>query len=291
MPLYFHNWLRKSWDVIKMMKNYYSEVWLLVEFNDKDIYDVLISDHDMMLILFKNVLMIFKRLSCFSLADNQMIVYFHVVSYQTQFEQLLMWPVLMYLSFSRLSCCSFEDCKLTTEWLLSRTRHRPKIAIVCGSGLGLLADSVSNKQIIRYEDIPNFPVSTGTGFMEVYQSWVNGTVYNFLSCSFLSFERNNPHSNATQYILVAICSNKEKDEVVDVMLIYIVWSFQSACWVYKMPLDKGVVGGNLKAQRFSFCPSLYCMVNKLCPAPGNMSYKMNNYCLWIKYYDWSKNSP
>ncbi|XP_016428090.1 purine nucleoside phosphorylase-like [Sinocyclocheilus rhinocerous] len=60
-------------------------------------------------------------------------------------------------------CCSFDDCKLTTEWLLSRTRHRPKIAIVCGSGLGLLADSVSNKQTFRYEDIPNFPVSTVPG--------------------------------------------------------------------------------------------------------------------------------
>uniref|UniRef100_A0A9J8D2T4 Purine nucleoside phosphorylase n=1 Tax=Cyprinus carpio carpio TaxID=630221 RepID=A0A9J8D2T4_CYPCA len=60
-------------------------------------------------------------------------------------------------------CCSFDDCKLTTEWLLSRTRHRPKIAIVCGSGLGLLADNVSNKQTFRYEDIPNFPVSTVPG--------------------------------------------------------------------------------------------------------------------------------
>ncbi|TRZ03107.1 hypothetical protein DNTS_029895 [Danionella cerebrum] len=60
-------------------------------------------------------------------------------------------------------CCSFDDCKLTTEWLLSHTRHRPKLAIVCGSGLGLLADSVSNKQCFRYEDIPNFPVSTVPG--------------------------------------------------------------------------------------------------------------------------------
>uniref|UniRef100_A0AAR2J114 purine-nucleoside phosphorylase n=1 Tax=Pygocentrus nattereri TaxID=42514 RepID=A0AAR2J114_PYGNA len=57
-------------------------------------------------------------------------------------------------------CCSFEHCKFTTEWLLSRTRHRPKIAVVCGSGLSLLAESVSNKQVFRYEDIPNFSVST-----------------------------------------------------------------------------------------------------------------------------------
>uniref|UniRef100_A0A671S9U0 Purine nucleoside phosphorylase n=1 Tax=Sinocyclocheilus anshuiensis TaxID=1608454 RepID=A0A671S9U0_9TELE len=54
------------------------------------------------------------------------------------------------------------DCVIL-KWLLSRTRHRPKIAIVCGSGLGLLADSVSNKQTFRYEDIPNFPVSTVPG--------------------------------------------------------------------------------------------------------------------------------
>uniref|UniRef100_A0A8C7NJ95 purine-nucleoside phosphorylase n=1 Tax=Oncorhynchus mykiss TaxID=8022 RepID=A0A8C7NJ95_ONCMY len=51
----------------------------------------------------------------------------------------------------------------TTEWLLSRTRHRPKIAVVCGSGLGLLADGVTNKEIFPYADIPNFPVSTVPG--------------------------------------------------------------------------------------------------------------------------------
>ncbi|XP_020353581.1 purine nucleoside phosphorylase 4b isoform X1 [Oncorhynchus kisutch] len=61
------------------------------------------------------------------------------------------------------SCCSFEDYNQTTEWLLSRTRHRPKIAVVCGSGLGLLADGVTNKEIFPYADIPNFPVSTVPG--------------------------------------------------------------------------------------------------------------------------------
>lgn len=60
-------------------------------------------------------------------------------------------------------CCSFEDCKQTTEWLLANTHHRPKIAVVCGSGLGLLADNVYDKEIVRYEDIPNFPISTVPG--------------------------------------------------------------------------------------------------------------------------------
>ncbi|KAI4873978.1 hypothetical protein NFI96_032062, partial [Prochilodus magdalenae] len=60
-------------------------------------------------------------------------------------------------------CCSFDECKFTTEWLLSRTRHRPKIAVICGSGLSLLAESATNKQVFRYEDIPNFSVSTVPG--------------------------------------------------------------------------------------------------------------------------------
>uniref|UniRef100_A0A672F682 Purine nucleoside phosphorylase n=1 Tax=Salarias fasciatus TaxID=181472 RepID=A0A672F682_SALFA len=59
------------------------------------------------------------------------------------------------------SCCSFEDYKLTTEWLMNQTSLRPKVAVICGSGLGLLADRVANKQAFRYQDIPNFPVSTG----------------------------------------------------------------------------------------------------------------------------------
>uniref|UniRef100_A0A8C9YDW6 Purine nucleoside phosphorylase n=1 Tax=Sander lucioperca TaxID=283035 RepID=A0A8C9YDW6_SANLU len=60
-------------------------------------------------------------------------------------------------------CCSFEDYKLTHEWLLNHTSHRPKVAVICGSGLGLLADRAANKQIFRYQDIPNFPVSTVEG--------------------------------------------------------------------------------------------------------------------------------
>uniref|UniRef100_A0AAY4BWC3 purine-nucleoside phosphorylase n=1 Tax=Denticeps clupeoides TaxID=299321 RepID=A0AAY4BWC3_9TELE len=60
-------------------------------------------------------------------------------------------------------CCSFDECKRTSDWLLSQTRYRPKIAVVCGSGLGLLAEYLTSKQAFRYEDIPNFPVCTVSG--------------------------------------------------------------------------------------------------------------------------------
>uniref|UniRef100_A0A3B3VI28 purine-nucleoside phosphorylase n=1 Tax=Poecilia latipinna TaxID=48699 RepID=A0A3B3VI28_9TELE len=61
------------------------------------------------------------------------------------------------------ACYSFDDYKLTTEWLQNQTRHRPKVAVICGSGLGLLAEAAAEKQTFRYQDIPNFPVSTVPG--------------------------------------------------------------------------------------------------------------------------------
>ncbi|XP_008428800.1 purine nucleoside phosphorylase-like isoform X2 [Poecilia reticulata] len=66
------------------------------------------------------------------------------------------------LSKGSSCCCSFDDYKLTTEWLQNQTRHRPKVAVICGSGLGLLAEAATDKQTFRYQDIPNFPVSTGS---------------------------------------------------------------------------------------------------------------------------------
>ena len=39
----------------------------------------------------------------------------------------------------------------------------PKIAIILGSGLGVLSDEFENKIIIKYSEIPNFPVSTVEG--------------------------------------------------------------------------------------------------------------------------------
>lgn len=38
---------------------------------------------------------------------------------------------------------------------------KPEIAIICGSGLGGLAELILNKTVIPYSDIPHFPKSTG----------------------------------------------------------------------------------------------------------------------------------
>lgn len=53
-----------------------------------------------------------------------------------------------------------DDAKTFIEQRLS---HKPKIALILGSGLGSLADKISNPIIIPYNDIPHFPISTVEG--------------------------------------------------------------------------------------------------------------------------------
>ncbi|NXW50193.1 PNPH phosphorylase, partial [Nyctiprogne leucopyga] len=57
----------------------------------------------------------------------------------------------------------YEVYKETADWLRARTAQRPKVAIICGSGLGGLADVLENKTVFLYEDIPHFPRSTVAG--------------------------------------------------------------------------------------------------------------------------------
>uniref|UniRef100_A0A8C9TS32 Purine nucleoside phosphorylase n=1 Tax=Scleropages formosus TaxID=113540 RepID=A0A8C9TS32_SCLFO len=55
------------------------------------------------------------------------------------------------------------ECKSTAEWLLAQMEVRPLLGIVCGSGLGGLAEMLKDQVVFRYEDIPNFPQSTVRG--------------------------------------------------------------------------------------------------------------------------------
>ncbi|XP_078275424.1 purine nucleoside phosphorylase-like [Rhinoraja longicauda] len=57
----------------------------------------------------------------------------------------------------------YETYLETAEWLLSRTKHRPKVAIICGSGLGALAETLADQETFKYTDIPNFLKSTVQG--------------------------------------------------------------------------------------------------------------------------------
>ncbi|XP_062946092.1 purine nucleoside phosphorylase isoform X1 [Cynocephalus volans] len=58
---------------------------------------------------------------------------------------------------------TYEDYQNTAEWLLSHTKHRPQVAVICGSGLGGLTDKLTQTQTFDYSEIPNFPQSTVPG--------------------------------------------------------------------------------------------------------------------------------
>lgn len=58
---------------------------------------------------------------------------------------------------------TYKDIEKIADHLRTVTGHQPLIGIVCGSGLGELADTLQNRTSVRYEDIPNFPVSTVQG--------------------------------------------------------------------------------------------------------------------------------
>ncbi len=49
------------------------------------------------------------------------------------------------------------------KFILSKTKLRPKIALVLGSGLGAFADEFANATKIPYTKIPHFPPSTAIG--------------------------------------------------------------------------------------------------------------------------------
>ncbi|XP_023246720.1 purine nucleoside phosphorylase-like [Copidosoma floridanum] len=61
------------------------------------------------------------------------------------------------------SSFSFESLQESANYLLDRISTRPKIGIICGSGLGPITDTLTQKQCFPYEDIPHFPSSTVKG--------------------------------------------------------------------------------------------------------------------------------
>lgn len=56
-----------------------------------------------------------------------------------------------------------KKIKEACEFIKERIEGIPQIGLILGSGLGSMADEVQNKVVIKYSDIPNFPVSTVQG--------------------------------------------------------------------------------------------------------------------------------
>ena len=58
----------------------------------------------------------------------------------------------------------YQDYVKSAEFIKGKIGDKkPKIAIILGSGLGVLSDEIEEKIVIKYGDIPNFPESTVEG--------------------------------------------------------------------------------------------------------------------------------
>lgn len=58
---------------------------------------------------------------------------------------------------------TYEEIQQIAKHILSTVKCRPNIGIICGSGLGHLADMVEGSEVVPYNEIPGFPVSTVPG--------------------------------------------------------------------------------------------------------------------------------
>jgi purine-nucleoside phosphorylase len=56
-----------------------------------------------------------------------------------------------------------NQIQTSAEFIQSKLTSSPKIGLILGSGLGILAEEIENPVVIPYSDIPEFPVSTVEG--------------------------------------------------------------------------------------------------------------------------------
>ncbi|KAF7255692.1 hypothetical protein EG68_07709 [Paragonimus skrjabini miyazakii] len=74
-----------------------------------------------------------------------------------------------------MSIASYENVENVVNFIRSKTDIRPSTGIICGSGLGKLADAVQGSTVLSYADISGFPKSSVTGHQG---NFVFGTIGN-----------------------------------------------------------------------------------------------------------------
>jgi purine-nucleoside phosphorylase len=57
----------------------------------------------------------------------------------------------------------FDKIQESADFIKNKGNISPEVGLILGSGLGVLADEIQNAVKIKYNDIPNFPVSTVEG--------------------------------------------------------------------------------------------------------------------------------
>jgi purine-nucleoside phosphorylase len=62
-----------------------------------------------------------------------------------------------------VSASEYDKAKDAAEFIRGRTKQRPRVGLILGSGLGAFGDSLAEAVKIPYGEIPHFPVSTAVG--------------------------------------------------------------------------------------------------------------------------------
>merc|ERR1739838_1276517 len=58
----------------------------------------------------------------------------------------------------------YDECKAIAKYIKKQVNDcSPQVGIVCGSGLGGIVDEIEGSQVLKYHEIPNFPMSTVQG--------------------------------------------------------------------------------------------------------------------------------
>ncbi|MEK3869452.1 MULTISPECIES: purine-nucleoside phosphorylase [unclassified Paenibacillus] len=83
------------------------------------------------------------------------------------------------------------------DYIRSRAAHTPKVGLILGSGLGVLADRIEQPVTIAYKDIPYFPQSTVEGHAgELLIGTVQGTAVVLMKGRFHMYEGYGPELTA-----------------------------------------------------------------------------------------------
>ena len=62
-----------------------------------------------------------------------------------------------------MSSTVMEELRESVDYIKDKIEFEPELALILGSGLGVLAQEIENKVEITYDEIPNFPTSTVEG--------------------------------------------------------------------------------------------------------------------------------
>ncbi len=155
----------------------------------------------------------------------------------------------------------------TAQFLLDKMGEKPEELLIIGSGLGQLVELLEDRKMLRYADIPHFPVSTVVGHSgELHCGRINGYPLCIMKGRFHLYEGYHPRQVVFPIVAAHACGIKKLlitnaagginpgFEVGDIMLIR-----DHINWMFKNPL----IGSDNPLSSYRFPDMSDCYSRKL----------------------------